>query len=127
MQIKTKKADNSAKVYDVYRVAGNRAEYISGAHTDLRKDKVIVTSTAGGATKISLGNRKASVNFVQTIEAGTRDAAVKELVDAKMELVSSFPAGMSDASALELIANVKEFFSQGAAELLAIVRRGVIS
>lgn len=127
MQIKTKKADGTAKAYDVYRVAGNRAEYISGVHTDLRKDKVIVTSTAGGATKVSLGNRKASVNFVQTIDADTRDAAVKELVDAKMELVSSFPAGMSDASALELIANVKEFFAQSAPELLAIVRRGVIS
>ena len=127
MQIKTKKTDGAAKVYDVYRVAGNRSEFISGVHTDLRKDKVIVSSTAGGSTKVSLGNRKASINFVQTVEAGTRDAAVKELVDAKMELVSSLPAGMSDEAALELITNVKEFFSQSAAELLAIVRRGVIS
>lgn len=126
MKIITKNANGDAKTYDVYRVAGNRAEYISGDHSDLKKDKCIVSSNSGGVTKTSLGNRKSSINFVKTNEVDTR-LTEKELTDAKIEILTSFPAGMSDDQVSNLIANAREFFTQSPDVLLQIVRKGMIS
>lgn len=126
MQIKTKKVDGTAKVYDLYRVSGNRAEYIAAGHSDLYKDKVIVSSTAGGVTRASLGNRKASINFVKAHDIKTR-TPLTEVADAKIEILSSLPAGMSDDQVLELVANAREFFTQSVDELVAIIRTGKIS
>lgn len=126
MQIKTKNADGTAKVYDTFRVSGNRAEYISGEHSDLKKDKCIVSSNSGGVTKTSLGNRKSSINFVKTNDVENR-LNEKELADAKIEIVTSFPAGLTDAQVSDLIANARDFFTQSPDVLLQIVRKGMIS
>lgn len=111
MQIKTKSATDVVKTYDPYRQQGNRAEYISASHSDLKKDKVIVSSTAGSGKNAAAQNRRSNVNFVRSVEVPAAEVGKSVLKDAKIEVLASLPTGMTDVEFDELCANAAGFFS----------------
>lgn len=78
--------------YNLYRHGGNRAEYIGANHSDVDKDVLIAVSTAPKQTKESYGNRRTSVNLVDTVSVST---PLGENVnkDMKLELAASIPVG----------------------------------
>lgn len=125
MQITTKDAAGAAKLYSNLRVAGSRAEYISTDHNDLIKDMVIVSATAPKRSKVSYGARRSSVNFVQSCTVAGL-AGDTQTLDAKVELVTSFPVGMSDAAKAEVLANAAGFFLD-AAQVQSILTIGKIA
>lgn len=126
MQIKTKDVANAAKLYDEYRTTGNRAEYIAPAHTDLVKDKVIVTSAAPAGKAGSQQNRRSSVNFVRSAQVPAAEEGKTQLKDAKIEILASLPVGMVDAQFNELCANAAGFFSDPV-QVKNVLRVGRIS
>nr|UJQ84885.1 MAG: hypothetical protein 2 [Leviviridae sp.] len=86
----------NAAVYSLYRHGGNRAEYIGAAHSDSDKDMLIVNSVAPKQTAASYGNRRTSVNLVDTITVATPGGESIQK-DMKLELVGSIPVGATFA------------------------------
>nr|UJQ85387.1 MAG: hypothetical protein 2 [Leviviridae sp.] len=111
MKLTTKHADGTVKSYDAIRHGGNRAEYISDAHDDLNKDTAIVSSQAPKRQGNSLGVRRASVNFVRSVSVPNVAGDKTELKDGKMEILASFPVGMTDDQFSEFCANAQHFFA----------------
>lgn len=110
MQLKTKNAAGATKLYSAIRHGGNRAEYISDAHDDLKKDTAIVSSQSPKRQGNSLGVRRAVVNFVRSVSVPGVTEEKPELKDGKMEISASFPVGMTDKDFDEFCANAKSFF-----------------
>ena len=93
----------AAAVYNPLKTVNDTTTYIGAAHSDLSKDQVTVSSVSPKRTAKSFGNRRSSVNVVRTTTIGTPDN-LTERKDAKIEIVSSIPVGMSVAEQEELYA-----------------------
>lgn len=107
MPITLKNAAKADVVYSQYRVNGTRAIYIGAEHDDLKKDQVVVSTTDPKVTAQARGNRKGSLNLVRTVETpGVSADVTSVLKDAKVEIVTSFPSGMSDAARDEFAARI---------------------
>lgn len=125
MKLTTKHADGSVKTYEAIRHGGNRAEYIAETHDDLNKDTAIVSSQSPKRQGNSLGVRRASVNFVRSIAVPTVTGEKTENKDGKMEILASFPVGMTDDQFAEFCANAQNFFADPE-QVKAIFRIGKI-
>lgn len=107
MPITLKNAAKADVVYSQYRVNGTRAIYIGAEHDDLKKDQLVVSTTDPKVTAQARGNRKGSLNLVRTVETpGVSADVTAVLKDAKVEIVTSFPSGMSDAARNEFAARI---------------------
>ena len=91
----------AAVTYNALKTVNDTTTYIGVAHSDLSKDQVAVTSVPPKRTAKSFGNRRSSVNVVRTTAVSTPDN-LTERKDAKIEIVSSIPVGMSVAEQEEL-------------------------
>lgn len=103
MPISLKNAANAAVVYNPLRSEGSKTLYIGVSHSDIAKDQLSLSTTAPKRSANSYGNRRATFNVVRTVTVGTPMGAT-ESKDAKLELNSSLPVGMSDAEVDELFA-----------------------
>lgn len=92
-----------AVTYNALKTVNDTTTYIGAGHSDLSKDQVTVSSVPPKRTAKSFGNRRSSVNIVRTTAVGTPDN-LTERKDAKIEIVSSIPVGMSVAEQEELYA-----------------------
>lgn len=107
MPIILKNAAKADVVYSQYRVNGTRAIYIGAEHDDLKKDQLVVSTADPKVTAQARGNRKGSLNLVRTVETpGVSADVTAVLKDAKVEIVTSFPSGMSDAARNEFAARI---------------------
>lgn len=91
-------------LYTTYRHGGNKAEYLGMRHTDVLKDVLVLQSAQPRVTPTSYGNRRSSLNFIQTVAVDVPHTSDKDSRDAKIEIKSSFPVGLSDAE-FDLIYN----------------------
>lgn len=115
MPITLKDNAKADAVYNQYRLAGTRATYIGATHDDLKKDMLVITTADPKSTEKSRGNRRGSANLVRTVVTPGVSADVKDVLkDAKVEIVTSFPAGMSDADRNELAARIASLMSDAA-------------
>lgn len=107
MPITLKNAAKADVVYSQYRVNGTRATYIGAEHDDLKKDQLVVSTADPKVTAQARGNRKGSLNLVRTVETpGVSADVTAVLKDAKVEIVTSFPSGMSDTARNEFAARI---------------------
>lgn len=112
MSITLKNAAAADVVYSQYRVSGTRATYIGPEHDDLKKDQLVISTTDPKVTAQARGNRRGSLNLVRTVETpGVSADVTAVLKDAKVEIVTSFPSGMSDAARNELAARIASAMS----------------
>nr|APG77291.1 hypothetical protein [Wenzhou levi-like virus 6] len=111
MSISTKNAANVAVVYNPYRIEGNRAIYIGAAHSDLIKDQIILTSASPKQTPTSYGNRRTSLNVVNTISVDTPQASAVGR-DMKLEALASVPTGATLGEFKELAARLAFLLQQ---------------
>lgn len=103
MPISLKNAANAAVIYNPLRSEGSKTLYIGVSHSDIAKDQLSLSTTAPKRSASSYGNRRATFNVVRTVTVGT-PVGTTESKDAKLELNSSLPVGMSDAEVDELFA-----------------------
>lgn len=103
MPINLKNAANAAVIYNPLRSEGSKTLYIGVSHSDIAKDQLSLSTTAPKRSASSYGNRRATFNVVRTVTVGT-PVGTTESKDAKLELNSSLPVGMSDAEVDELFA-----------------------
>jgi len=100
--------DNNAVavVYDHYRTDQNRATYVGPVHSDLSKDSMIVTSVAPKRNGVSFGNRRSSLNLVQSVQVlDTNGLTVTK--DMKVEILISLPAGVTEDALKEAVSRVR--------------------
>lgn len=111
-KIQLKNAAGTVVEYDLFRCAGAKATYIGAEHDDLKKDQLVITTVDPKTTATSRGNRRGSMNLVRTVQTpGISGDVVEVLKDAKIEVVTSFPAGMSEQARDELAARVASALS----------------
>jgi hypothetical protein len=97
--------------YVLFRAVDNRATYISGSHTDLVSDQLLVTSVPPKRTATSYGNRRSSANLIRSVDVlDPEGETVKR--DAKLEVIASFPVGMSQADREEFYARIAHLLTQ---------------
>ena len=101
--LNTKNLAGTAVTYSRYRSAGNRTEYVGPANSDLTKDQIILQSTAPKTQGENRGNRRSSVNVVSGVSV-LNTKGVSVVRDAKLELLASVPAGMTEGDFKELCA-----------------------
>nr|UJQ84903.1 MAG: hypothetical protein 2 [Leviviridae sp.] len=107
MSIATVDAAASAVTYNLFRSEGNRASYIGPSHSDLVKQQIIVTSVSPKQVSDSYGNRRSTLNCVQTVTvANPAGDNVKR--DMKLEMNASIPVGATFAEFQELMAHIAD-------------------
>lgn len=105
MSITTQNEAAANVVYTMFRSEGNRAVYVGPAHSDLNRDQMILNSVSPKQTKDAYGNRRSSLNYNMTVTTTNPDGT-SSAKDAKVEIVVSLPAGVSDTSVKEMFARV---------------------
>lgn len=105
MSISTQDEAGAAVSYSMFRSEGNRAVYIGPAHSDLSKDQIILQSVSPKQSGGTYGNRRSSLNYNVTVTTANPDGT-SSAKDAKVEIVVSLPAGISDAAVKEAFARV---------------------
>ncbi len=106
MSISTVDAAAAAVVYNLYRTENNRASYIGPSHSDLEKQQILVTSGSPKQTSDSYGNRRSTLNCVQTVTVAN-PAGDNVRKDMKLEINASVPVGATFAEFQELMAHVE--------------------
>ena len=101
--LNTKNMAGTAVAYSRYRSAGNRTEYVGPVNSDLIKDQIILQSTAPKTQGENRGNRRSSVNVLSGVSV-LNTKGVTVVRDAKLELLASVPAGMTESDFKELCA-----------------------
>lgn len=100
-------------IYSLIRYAGDTATYIGPEKSDVTTDTLLLTSKAPSRTAVSFGNRRSSLNIQRSTSVATPLEANESKV-AKIEFLSSIPAGMTEAQFLELVARAKSALDQPA-------------
>ena len=101
MSITLKDEAAADKVYNLFRMQGDRAEYIGPDMSDSSSDMLILSSATPKRTSASFGNRRSTFKVIRTVTVATPDGGT-ESKDAKIEISVSLPVGMDPADLEEL-------------------------
>jgi len=110
MSITTKDTSAAAVTYNHFRTQENRATYIGPVHSDISKDMLIVQSSSPKRSGSSFGNRRSSINLVQSVDVVDAEGATVTK-DMKVELSISIPAGVTTAQLAEACARIEGIIS----------------
>lgn len=103
MSITLQNHAGTAVDYNLNRTSADQALYNGPQQTDITTDKLILSSKAPSRTAMSFGNRRSSLNIQRSAEVTTPTEGSEQKV-AKIEVLSSIPAGMSESDFNELAA-----------------------
>lgn len=90
-------------VYNLNRTVADQAAYNGPQQTDVTTDKLLLSSKAPSRSAMTFGNRRSSLNIQRSTEVETPTESSEQKV-AKIEVLSSIPAGMSETDFNELAA-----------------------
>lgn len=94
--------------YTLYRTAGNRAEFHGPAHSDTNTDVVILVGNDPTKSGDSFGNRRSSCKILRSADVSATDGVSTLTRDAKIDIQSSIPVGMTESEINELFARAAE-------------------
>lgn len=110
MPITLQNAASADVVYNLNRTAADQATYNGPEQTDIVTDKLLLSSKAPSRSAMTFGNRRSSLNIQRSTDVETPTQMTEHKV-AKIEIVSSIPAGMSESAFNEMAARAKSALS----------------
>lgn len=106
MSITLQNAAGTSVNYNLNRTLADQATYIGPEQTDIVTDKLLVSSKAPSRSAMTFGNRRSSLNIQRSADVATPVESTEQKV-AKIEVLASIPAGMSEAAFNELAARAE--------------------
>lgn len=110
MSITLQNHAGSDVIYSLNRTTVDQANYNGPNQTDVVTDKLLLTSKAPSRSATSYGNRRSSLNVQRSAVISTPLDTTEHKV-AKIEVLTSIPAGMSESDFNEMVARARSALS----------------